>query len=255
MGGMKIYSLILSLLMSMAGAACVAPSSAQRPAAPVAGAPQTPVDGSMSVAASGHRHTGAHMRMTESRTAAPGDRQRADEIVRAARQAIGKYEDFRVALREGYQILQPDVPQSMYHFNNYAHAAEAERRFNPAHPTSLLYEKTRDGYRLIGVMYTAPAALDEDQLDARIPVSVARWHQHINICLPPGAGWEEGIFSSDARFGLNGSIETAAACREAGGQFVPRLFGWMVHLYPFERDASEVWSVERQVSGGAQHEH
>ena len=29
-------------------------------------------------------------------------------------------------------------------------------RLNPDHPTSLLYEKQGDGYKLIGVMYTAP---------------------------------------------------------------------------------------------------
>ncbi len=38
--------------------------------------------------------------------------------------------------------------------------------FNPEHPTSLLYEKHGDDYKLIGVMYTAPKRLGEDELDA-----------------------------------------------------------------------------------------
>ena len=195
------------------------------------------------------------MRMTEVRAPGPGDRQRADAVVEAARRAVTKYEDYRVALREGYRILQPGVPQSMYHFNHFGNAAEAERRFDLSRPTSLLYEKEGEGYRLIGVMYTAPASASETELDARIPLGVARWHQHVNICLPPGAGWEDGIFSGDGRFGLNGSISTPGACAEAGGSFVPRLFGWMVHLYPFEPEGGDPWSVERQLTGGETHPH
>jgi len=195
------------------------------------------------------------MRMTEARPAAPSDRRRADEIVSAARGAVAKYTDYRAALRDGYEILAPDVPQGMYHFNHFGNAALAERHFDPARPTSLLYERAGEGYRLIGVMYTAPAGMSEEELDKRIPLSVAHWHQHVNVCLPPGAGWEEGIFSEDARFGLSGSIETAEACREAGGRFLPRLFGWMVHLYPFEPDAADAWSHERQMSDGRHHKH
>ncbi|MGB8583682.1 MAG: hypothetical protein WCD47_22885 [Candidatus Sulfotelmatobacter sp.] len=46
---------------------------------------------------------------------------------------------------------------------------------NPRHPTSLLYEKHGDDYKLIGVMYTAPKRFGEDQLDQRVPLSVAQW--------------------------------------------------------------------------------
>ncbi len=251
---MKIYGLVLLLLA--AGAGCAVRSGAQGPAAQ-AEAPRRhePADGSMSPTHAEHQHSGAHMRMTEVRPPKAGDRQRADAVVEAARRAVAAYGDYRAALREGYRILQPDVPQSMYHFNHFGNAAEAERRFDPARPTSLLYEKAGEGYRLIGVMYTAPAGAGEEELDARIPLGVARWHQHLNVCLPPGAGWEEGIFSADGRFGLEGSISTAGACAEAGGSFVPRLFGWMVHLYPFEPDGADAWSWERQIKGGATHRH
>ncbi len=57
--------------------------------------------------------------------------------------------------------------------------------FNPEHPTSLLYEKHGDDYKLIGVMYTAPKRFTEDQLDERVPLSIAQWHEHVNFCFPP----------------------------------------------------------------------
>lgn len=197
---------------------------------------------------------GPHMKMTAARAPKAGDETRAVEIAAAARRAVEKYQDYRAALRDGYEILLPHVPQKMYHFNNVAYYAEAERRFNVEHPTSLLYEKASAGYRLIGVMYTAPAALTEDELDSRIPLSVAAWHQHVNVCLPEGDPLRN-LFGVGTKFGLDGSIYNEGECREAGGRFYPRLFGWMVHLYPYERTAREMWSVERQMSDGAGHTH
>jgi hypothetical protein len=194
------------------------------------------------------------MRVTARRAARAGDEARAARIAAEARRADEKYQDYRAALRDGYEILLPHVPQKMYHFNNLSHYAEAERRFDTARPTSLLYEKDGDGYRPIGVMYTAPAGLTEDGLDERIPLSVAAWHQHVNVCLPRGDPLRN-LFGGGPGFGLDGSISTEAECREAGGRFHPRLFGWMVHLYPHERTAREMWSVERQMPGGSGHVH
>lgn len=250
---MKIYGLFLLLMAwAAAGGGCATSSAGTQAAhADVPAGVQVEVP----VRPATHEHAGAHVKTTELRRPDPADRRRADEIVRAARAAVTKYTDYRAALRDGYEILAPGVPQGMYHFNHFGNAAEAERRFDPARPTSLLYEKEGRGYRLIGVMYTAPAGMSEDDLDKRIPLGVARWHEHVNVCLPPGAGWQEGIFSTDARFGLSGSIETLEACREAGGRFLPRLFGWMVHLYPFEPNAADAWSHERQMSGGGGHKH
>jgi len=59
--------------------------------------------------------------------------------------------------------------------------------FDPARPGSLLYVKNSSGdYVLVGAMYSAPADYTYDQLDAIIPLSVAHWHAHTNICLPNG---------------------------------------------------------------------
>jgi hypothetical protein len=122
---------------------------------------------------------------------------------------------------------------------------EAGVRFNPEHPTSLLYEKQGDGYKLIGAMYTAPARFSEEQINERIPLSVAQWHKHVNLCRPP-AGKRDELLGKNARFGLLGSISTREECEAAGGTFYPQVFGWMVHIYPFETTQDAIWSVERQ---------
>jgi hypothetical protein len=138
----------------------------------------------------------------------------------------------------------------MYHFTNYSYAVENAFHFNPEHPTSLLYEKHGEEYKLIGVMYTAPKRLSEDQLDERVPLSVAQWHEHVNFCTAPAsmtpAQKKDAYLGHNAQFGLRGSITTQEACAAAGGTFHPVVFNWMVHVYPFEKDQTSIWSVSRQ---------
>jgi hypothetical protein len=197
-----------------------------------------------------HQHASAHMKMTKLRAPRPGDAERGNEIVQHARAAIEKYRDYHVAEADGYHIFLPDVPQPMYHFTNWRYGAAASFEFNPDKPTSLLYEKTGDGgYKLIGAMYTAPADADEQELDSRVPLSVAQWHLHTNMCVAP-KGRESEYFIPHPKFGLNGAITTREACMRAGGRFMPHVFGWMVHVYPFEKNAADVWSVERQMQHG-----
>ena len=193
----------------------------------------------------GHMDMGPHMKMTALRPAKDGDSARAQQVAETARKASEKYIDYHVALTDGYKIFHPEIPQKMYHFTNYGYAMEAAFRFNPEHPTSLLYEKHGEDYKLIGVMYTAPKRFGEDQLDERIPLSVAQWHEHVNFCAPPADRRKE-MLAPHPQFGLHGSITTQEACDAAGGTFHPVIFNWMVHLYPFEKDQVNVWSVERQ---------
>ncbi len=188
---------------------------------------------------------GPHMKMTTLRELKPGDQEKADQVVAAARQAAEKYIDYKVALADGYKIFLPNLPQKQYHFTNYRYAFEAAIHFDPDHPTSLLYEKTGDGYKLIGVMYTAPKNANWSDLDQRIPLSIAQWHAHINLCMPPPDKRSEA-WGPNAKFGLAGSITTKDACEAAGGKFMPQIFGWMVHVYPFEQKPEDIWSVERQ---------
>ena len=193
----------------------------------------------------GHMDMGPHMTMTALRKPKPGDAERARQVAEAARAVANKYLDYHVALDNGFKIFLPNIPQKIYHFTNYSYGWEAAFGFNPEHPTSLLYEKHGDGYKLIGVMYTAPKRLNEDQLDERIPLSIAQWHAHVNLCLPPPDKRNE-LRGPNALFGLAGSISTEDACSAAGGKFIPQIFGWMVHIYPFEPRPEDIWSLERQ---------
>lgn len=186
-----------------------------------------------------HMHMGPHMQMTDLRPGNPGDEKRADEIVTTLRAAIVKYKDYRVAEAEGFQPYMANLPLHEYHFTNYRNALQARFRFDPALPTSLLYKKTADGYQLTGAMYTAPLRASTDELNARVPLSVARWHLHVNICEPPGGLTDR---SNWLKFGPAGSISTEADCAAAGGKWVPHMFGWMVHVYPFEKDPEDVWA-------------
>ncbi|HYL93642.1 MAG TPA: hypothetical protein VEW69_10870, partial [Alphaproteobacteria bacterium] len=208
--------------------------------------------------AMGHAHhhdAGPHMLMSKLRDPQPGDAEKAQNIVDQARTSLERYQDYKAALADGFQIFLPNLPQPMYHFTNYKYAFAAAFTFDPTKPTSLLYEKNGSGYKLIGAMYTAPVRFTEDQINERIPLSMAQWHQHVNMCKPP-KGQELEQLSKNAKFGLRGSISTKEACDAAGGTFMPHVFGWMVHVYPWEKTPDAIWSVERQLKKpGDEHDH
>jgi hypothetical protein len=192
---------------------------------------------------------GPHMKMTEPRPARAGDAERARQVVEEARKTAQKYVDYHAALAAEFVIFHPEISQKIYHFVNYEYAMEAADNFNPDHPTVLLYEKHDDNYKLVGVMYTAPRGSSEDQLDQRIPLSIAQWHEHVNDCAPP-PDQKSDLLAPHPRFGLMGSIATKEACKAAGGVFHPVVFNWMVHVYPFEKDQANIWSVQRQQGDG-----
>lgn len=194
----------------------------------------------------------AHMRMTRLMPPARDDAARAAQIAATLREALQPYADYHRALADGFHIFAPRVKQSVYHFTSRRNAIMAQFRFDPAAPTSLLYERTGDSsYRLVGAMYTAPRRASLEQLNARVPLSVAQWHVHTNWCLPlTGAPGVLGTRGPDGRplFGGEGSITTKEACTAAGGYFFPQVFGWMVHVYPFATDPTEVWSDDHMHS-------
>jgi hypothetical protein len=171
---------------------------------------------------------GPHLQVTAPRRPTPADVARANEIRAQMRQALGKYEDYRVALQDGFEIRFPNVQQKLYHFSNTANALYSARvSFDPLRPTSLLYERDHGTYTLVGVMYTAPRYSTEAELDSRFPISVAPWHLHTNFCIPPHF---KRSGAPDRRFGPNGTIATEEACAAAGGTFRPVLYGWMTHV-------------------------
>ncbi len=191
-----------------------------------------------------HMRMGPHLMMTALRAPKLGDEERAKRLVEEARRVVEKYNDYQSALADGFQIFQPNVLQKMYHFTSYSYGYEAEFRFNPDHPTSLLYEKHGEGYKVVGVMYTAPTRFTESDLDQRIPLSIGQWHRHVDLCMPLADSKKETL-GPHAKFGLAGSITTKEECDANGGKFMPTVFNWMVHLYPLEKDEADIWAVDR----------
>jgi hypothetical protein len=226
-----------------------------------------------------HMKMSDHMTMTESRPAMPADVKRGEQIIATMREKLSKYQDYKVAIADGYVPYMESVPQDVYHFaNRSATAAEYMGDFDLAHPGSLLYEKkTFGGYKLVGAMYDAPASDTPVELDALIPLSLSHWHAHTNICLPRGVSEEDVMngnvaarmrpditsssravdqfgrssaagdamrmrlgYLSDTRFGFTGTISNQADCEAVGGNFHKQIFGWMIHVYPFASDDLKV---------------
>lgn len=186
-----------------------------------------------------HQHTGPHMKWTTLRPATPEDTSRAAQIVHTLREVLVKYKDYHVALQEGFVPFHPEIPVPHYHFTSKTNGFKAAFTFDPASPTALLYKRTGNGYELEGAMYTAPKRMSEERLDERVPLSVAQWHAHVNICLPP-EGIKRGM--DWAKFGFKGSLATEQECQQAGGKFFPQIYGWMLHVYPFEQTQEKIWT-------------
>jgi hypothetical protein len=182
-----------------------------------------------------------HMAFTDLRPGNDADKARAAVLVTDLQHALAKYKDYHVAEADGFKPFHPEFKQPVVHFTRNWNGLKAAFTFDPNQPTSLLYQRTEDGgYKLIGAMYTDRKSATVDQLDQRVPLSVARWHRHINLCFPPRG---TDIKTADwTKFGFNGSIATKEACDAAGGRFFPQVFGWMVHVYPWETNPQLVWA-------------
>jgi hypothetical protein len=188
-----------------------------------------------------------HMYITPMRPAQSGDEEKAKAVAAQVRASIERYRDYKKALADGYVIANPEVDQPQFHFNNPANIKEAERHFDPAKPSSLLYFKTpKQHYKLEGVMFTAAPNATEDELNERIPLSIVRWHEHTNFCGAPANRVQE-YFGKKPKFGMFGSINTAEACKTEGGTFLPHIFTWMIHVFPFEDNLKDVFSMNDDV--------
>lgn len=199
-------------------------------------------------AMAGEMHASAHLELTPSRRATAGDSVRAAVLVDSLRRAIAQFADTSAATAAGYRLFLPNLKsQRVFHFTHWGRAIGEAFRFDPAKPTSLLYRRGDDGKLvLVGAMYGAPKRLSAEQLDERVPLSIARWHKHVNLCLPQKGDenrWMEKGTDGAPKFGPQGSIVTEAQCNRAGGRFMPSLFGWMVHVNAFEKDP---WAPEHK---------
>ena len=186
---------------------------------------------------------GCHMYVTPLRAPQPGDEEKAKAVIAAVSATMEKYRDYKKAEKDGYVQGNPDVTQPQYHFTNEANAKEADLHFDPTKPTSLLYRQTpTQKFKLEGVMFTARPNATEDELNDRIPLSIAHWHKHINFCAAPADRVKE-YMGAHPKFGMFGSIHTKEACEAEHGQFMPSVFTWMIHVFPYEDDVKDVFSM------------
>ena len=190
-----------------------------------------------------------HMVMTPTRPRTLVDSVRAAGVAAALRAAIDKYRDTTAAVADGFRMFAPQIRnQKVYHFTRGWNAVQEAFRFDASKPTSLLYTKGADGtFTLVGGMYTAPKRFTLDQLDERIPLSVARWHKHVNWCIPPRGARERWLERRDGQpvFGPESPIATKSACDAVGGVFHESLLGWMVHANVMtSSDPTAIWGDE-----------
>jgi hypothetical protein len=196
-----------------------------------------------------------HTELSPERRPSPGDSARALKVAAELRQAIAKYKDTTVAIADGYHMFLPNLKnQKVYHFTNNGRGLEAAFHFNPSKPTSLLYKHGTDGKLvLIGAMYTMPKNASPERLNERVPLSIGRWHKHVNWCMPKQGEEQRWTETRDGHpvFGPGGPISTKAECDAVRGEFEPNLFGWMIHANVFEgADLATVFGM-----GHAGHEH
>ena len=189
---------------------------------------------------------GPHLDLTPVWKTAPGDAARAAKVAADLRRGIAKYRDVSVAVREGFHMFAPQATeQPIYHYMHPTRTMRENARFDPAEPSSLLYRKNPDGtLELLGAMYTAGSRATLEELNSRVPLSVARWHRHINYCFPTERRRISEMRNGKPLFGPVGILATRAECEAAGGEFTPQLFGWMVHANVFATDPKAVWGAE-----------
>ena len=208
-------------------------------------------DAPESPAAPAHGRTNAdlHMEMTPAIRATSADSARAAKVAATLRTALAKYTDTTAAVADGYHMFLPGLKQQkVYHFTNNWRAVQESFRFEPTRPTSLLYKKDSTGKLvLVGAMFTAPKRFDLEKLDARVPLSIARWHKHVNWCLPKRgetARWAERRDGAPL-FGPESPVATKEGCDAVGGRFLASPLGWMLHANVFAGDdPATIWGDE-----------
>jgi hypothetical protein len=177
-----------------------------------------------------------HMQMSLKGEPAPGDDAKAAKILQVAAEVLSKYRDVDTALRDGYKPFFPTgkIGEEI-HYTNYRYRRSEQQHIDYTRPGSILYKRTAEGLKPVGVMYTAPADATPEQLNAIAPLSIATWHRHVDFCGGPKTSPTAEQFGPTARFGPQGSIHTEAACNAAQGLWIPVVLNWMTHVYPSEQ--------------------
>ena len=196
-----------------------------------------------------------HMAYSSTKPLTAKDSARAAYVINELRQAIVKYRDVKAAEADGYKMFAPQIKnQPQYHFTKNWNAIRNQFGFDPARPTSLLYKKKSNGeFELIGAMYTASKRTSEEDLNERVPLSVAHWHRHINWCIPPRSQKERYSETRNGQpiFGPLG-VASKEECKDAGGRFIPQVFGWMLHANTLAgNDLKSIWHDDHMMD----HDH
>jgi hypothetical protein len=186
---------------------------------------------------------GNHMQMSVKGAAQPGDEAHAQQIVLAAREVLTRYADVNKALQEGYKPFHPTGKMGEeVHYTNYRYARLEQNGVNYKRPGSILYQRTPEGMKAVGVMYTAPQNSTAEELNAIAPLSIATWHRHVDFCGGPRNLPFGEQFGPHAQFGPQGSIHSEEACNQAHGLWIPVVFGWMTHVYPTAKSSDDIWA-------------
>ena len=96
--------------------------------------------------------TMGHMQMSLKGEPAPGDEARSNEILNAAARVLLKYRDVKTAVRDGYKPFLPSgkIGEEI-HYTNYRYRRRRPQ-FDYDRPTSILYQRTAEGLKAVGVM-------------------------------------------------------------------------------------------------------
>lgn len=189
-----------------------------------------------------------HMQMSLKGAPAPDDESRATEILKAADAVLSHYRDVKTAVRDGYKAFFPSgrIGEEI-HYTNYRYRRKEQQHVDYSQPGSILYKRTADGLKAVGVMYTAPTDATPGELNAIAPLSVATWHRHVDFCGGPKTLPSAEQFGPNARFGPQGSIHTEEECNAAQGLWIPVVLDWMTHVYPNEQ---QKWGGMDMEAGG-----
>ena len=126
---------------------------------------------------------GRHMQMSLKGDPAQGDAARAAEILAAADAVLSHYHDVKTAVHDGYKPFFPTGRMGEeIHYTNYRYRRKEQQQVDYSRPGSVLYRRTADGLKAVGVMYTAPVDASPRQLNAIAPLSIATWHRHVDFC-------------------------------------------------------------------------
>jgi len=134
--------------------------------------------------ADGHNHdhtTGADPTLSADETAC------GERFVEEVRAATARFEDFDVAVAEGYVKSTPG--KIVAHYHNWAYSRDG-KILDPSRPEDLMYVSTPDGMRLAGVMFLMDRP---DVPGPRFCGSTPVWHTHDNICFSTTTGAVTGI--------------------------------------------------------------